>query len=79
VVSVKGWVARRGEEISARVTTDGVVNAALWANFHGVRNRFGEKTILVDAPFTPSEVSLPSNSGEFCGPDAYFGQSQYGY
>jgi hypothetical protein len=48
VVSVEGWVTRRGEEISAWVTTDGVVDAAVRTNFNGVGDSFGEKTILVD-------------------------------
>ena len=48
MVSVEGWVTRRGEEISAWVTADGVVDAAVRADFHGVGDPFGEKTILVD-------------------------------
>ena len=48
VVSVKGWIARRGEEISSGVTADGVVNAAMRADFHRIRDSFGEKAILID-------------------------------
>lgn len=48
MVRVERWVTGRGVEVRTRVSTDRVVDAAVRANLNGVRDAFGQDTVLGD-------------------------------